>query len=76
MKVQIRIPIWPSQVSNVAKFLFILKTYLYNFDPIKLHFYINIIFLISAQNTDCGYSLDPPRRVLASTHNLCFEQKY
>ena len=47
------------------------------------------IFLISAQNIDCGYSLEPPRRggsneytiyvlgeaVLTSTHNLCFEQK-
>ena len=37
------------------------------------------IFLISAQNLDCGYSLEPPRRgyeaVLTSTHNLGFEQK-
>ena len=49
------------------------------------------IFHISAQNIDCGYSLEPPRRggsneypqsmfwaddaVLTSTHNLCFEQK-
>ena len=48
----------------------ITKTYLYNFDPLKLHFYIvklgftgvDIIFLISAQNLDCGYSLEPPRR--------------
>ena len=44
------------------------------------------IFYISAQNIDCGYSLEPPRRcgsneyqqsmffeaVLTSTHNLCF----
>ena len=45
------------------------KTYLYNFDPLKPHFYIvklgftgvYIIFLISAQNIDCGYSLEPPR---------------
>ena len=50
--------------------LTIKKTYLYNFDPLKPHFYIvklgftevYIIFLISAQNTDCGYSLEPPRR--------------
>ena len=43
---------------------------LYNFDPLKPHFYIvklgftgvYIIFLISAENTDCGYSLEPPRR--------------
>ena len=40
------------------------------FDPLKSHFYIVklrftgvfIIFLISAQNIDCGYSLEPPRR--------------
>ena len=46
----------------------ITKTYLYNFDPLKLPFYIvklgftgvYIIFLISAQNIDCGYSLEPP----------------
>ena len=49
---------------------FITKTYLYNFDPLKPHFYIvklgftgvYIIFLISAQNIDCGYSLGPPLR--------------
>ena len=48
----------------------ITKTYLYNFDPLKPHFYIvklgftgvYIIFLISAQNIDYGYSLEPPRR--------------
>ena len=48
----------------------ITKTYLYNFDPLKPHFYIvklgftgvYIIFIISAQNIDCGYSLEPPRR--------------
>ena len=41
-----------------------------NFGPLKPHFYIvkleftgvQIIFLISAQNIDCGYSLEPPRR--------------
>ena len=46
------------------------KTYLYNFDPLKPHFYIvklgltglYIIFLISAQNIGCGCSLEPPRR--------------
>ena len=49
---------------------FITKTRIYNFDPFKPHFYIvklgftgvYIIFLISAQNIDCGYSLEPPRR--------------
>ena len=43
---------------------------IYNIDPLKPHFYIVklgftglcIIFLISAQNIDCGYSLEPPRR--------------
>ena len=48
----------------------ITKTCLYNFDPLKPHFYIiklgftgvYIIFLISAQNIDCGYSLEPHRR--------------
>ena len=48
----------------------ITKTCLYNFDPLIPHFYIvklgftgvYIIFLISALNIDCGYSLEPPRR--------------
>ena len=34
-----------------------------------------LYFHISAQNIDCGYSLEPPRpaeAVLTSTHNLCF----
>ena len=47
-----------------------MKTRLYNFDPLKPHIYIakleftgvRTIFLISAQNIDCGYSLEPPRR--------------
>ena len=45
------------------------KTRLCNFDPLKPHFYIvklgftgaHIIFLNSAHNIDCGYSLEPPR---------------
>ena len=48
----------------------ITKTCLYIFDPLKPHFYIVklgftgvfIIFQDSAQNIDCGYSLEPPRR--------------
>ena len=47
----------------------ITKTRLYNIDPLKPHFYIvklgftwvYIFSLISAQNIDCGYSLEPPR---------------
>ena len=54
---------------SVRNTLHITKTCLYNFDPLKPHFYIvklgftgvYIIFLISAQNIDCGYSLKPPR---------------
>ena len=49
---------------------YITKTRLYNIDPLKPHLYIvklgftgvYIIFLISAQNIDCWYSLEPPRR--------------
>ena len=56
--------------------VFITKTCLYNFDPLKPHFYIvklgfagvYIIFVISAENIDCGYSLEPP--------HLCFQPKY
>ena len=47
-----------------------MKTCQYNFDPLKPHFYIvklgftgvYIIFLIPAQNIDCGYSLELPHR--------------
>ena len=47
-----------------------MKTYLYNFDPLKPHFYIvklgftgvYTIFLISAQNIDCGYLLELPQQ--------------
>ena len=49
--------------------IYIRKTRLYNFDPLKPHFYIvklgftgvYIIFLISAQNIDCGYSNEYPQ---------------
>ena len=65
-----------------------MKTYLYNFDPLKPHFYIvklgftgvYIIFLISVQNIDCGGGGTRQNHlgeaVLTSTHNLSFEQKY
>ena len=63
-----------------VKLLNITKTCLYNFDPLKPHFYIiklgftgvYIIFLISAQR----HRLWVLEAVLTSTHNLCFEQKY
>ena len=40
----------------------------------------NDIFLIFAQNIECGYMLEPPQRclteaVLMSTHNLCYRAK-
>ena len=62
----------------------ITKTYLYSFDPLKPHFNVvklgfigaYIIFHISAQNIDCGYSLEPPRRGGSNEyHTLYFEQK-
>ena len=48
----------------------ITKTRLYNFDPLKSHFYIvklgftgvYIIFLILLKNIDCGYSLELPHQ--------------
>ena len=54
----------------------ITKTRLYIFDPLKPHFYIvklgftgvYIIFLISAQNIDCGYSLEPPLRGVSNEY--------
>ena len=59
----------------------ITKTYLYNFDPLKPYFYIvklgftgvYIIFLISAQNIDCGYSLELP--VFLSENFIVFGDK-
>ena len=60
---------------------YITKTYLYNFDPLKPHFYIvklgftgvYISFLISAQKHRLWVLAEA---VLTSTHNPCFEQKY
>ena len=50
--------------------MYITKIRLYNFDPLKPHFYIvkleftgvYIIIVIFAQNIECGYSLEPPCR--------------
>ena len=64
--------------------LIITKTCLYNFDPLKPHFYIvklgfigvYIIFLISAQKHRLWVLVRTASpAVLTSTHNLCFEQK-
>ena len=57
----------------------ITKTCLYNFDPLKPHFYIvklgftgvYITFLISAQNIECGYSLEPPHRGGSNEYPQC-----
>ena len=57
------------------------KTSLYNFDPLKPHFYrvklgftgVYIIFLIFAKK-HILWVLD--ETVLTSTHNLCLEEKY
>ena len=51
--------------------LFITKTCLYSFDPLKPHFYkwnwglqrYTLFFLFLLKNIDCGYSLQPPRRI-------------
>ena len=59
-----------SLVEKLRNKYYITKTCLYNFDPLKPYFYIvklgftgvHNIFLISAQNIDCGYWLEPPRR--------------
>ena len=49
----------------------ITTTRLYNFDPLKPHFYIiklgltgvyTLFFLLLIKNIDCGYSLEPSRR--------------
>ena len=56
----------PNEDSNQTA---ITKTRLYNFDPLKPHFYIvklgftgvYIIFRISTQSINCVYLLEPPR---------------
>ena len=63
---------WAGVVGAIDTFVaeHIMKTCLYSFDPLQPHFYIvklgftgvYIIFLISAQNIDCGYTLEPPQR--------------
>ena len=61
--------------------------YLYNFDPLKPHFYIvklglqgyTLFFLFLLKNMDCGYSLEPPRWGGSNEYPqsmFFFEQKY
>ena len=50
----------------------ITKTYLYNFDPLKPHFYIVKLGFTGVYI----FFLFLLKAVLTSTHNLCFEQKY
>ena len=80
------VAILDSLSAHLAILYLITKTRLYNFDPFKPHFYIvklgftgvYIIFLISAQNIDCGYSLEPPHRSGSNDYpqSICFQQKY
>ena len=56
----------------------ITKTCLYNFDPLKPHFYTvklghvyTLFFLFLLKNIDCRYSLEPPLPTI-----YVFEQKY
>ena len=67
------------------KYCNLTKTCLYNFDPLKPHFYIVklgftgvniIIFFISAQNIDCGYSLERPRRGVSNEYPQSMFEKY
>ena len=63
------------------KFAYITKTCLYNFEPLKPHFYlvklgftgVDIIFLICARKHRLWVLGES---VLTSTHNLSFEQKH
>ena len=63
----------------------IMKTCLYNSDPLKPHFYIAklgftrvyIIFLISAQKHRLWYSLEPPRQGGSNEYpQSMFEEKF
>ena len=72
----------PESMKLILECTHITKTYLYNFYPLKPHFYIvklgftgvYIIFLISAQKHRLWVLVRTA--VLTSTYNLCFEQKY
>ena len=63
-------PCWAAPAHACEELNNITKTCLYNFDPLKPHFYIvklgftgaYIIFLLSAQKHILWYSLEPPHR--------------
>ena len=72
-------------VPQFTHLLYITKTYLYNFDPLKPHFYIRkrVYRGIHYFHYFCSKTKIVGTRknrltdaVLTSTHNLCFEQKY
>ena len=56
-------------MKNYINIKFITKTYLYNLEPLKPHFYIvkrgftgyTLLYLFLLKNIDCGYLLKPPR---------------
>ena len=63
----------------------ITKTRLYNFDPLKPHFYpvklgftgVYIVILIFAGNIDCGYLLELPYQGSSNEYpQSMFKQKY
>ena len=73
------------QVFPVNAVLLITTTHLYNFDPLKPHFYlvklgfteVYSIFLILLNSIDCGYSLELLCRGGSNKYNnLCFEKNY
>ena len=68
-------PVGEGYSEDVFSFYFIIKAYtfvitktcLYNFNPLKPHFYIvkqgyTLFFLFQLKNINRGYSLEPPRR--------------
>ena len=61
----------PAEIGNILSIFFPSRKHAYiMLTPLKPHFYIIkrgftgvcIIFLVSAQNMDCWYSLEPPRQ--------------
>ena len=84
--VQICLVLKELSIENMHFGIKLTKTRLYNFDPLKPHFYIIklgftgvyiiyffffFIFFFLLQYMDCGYSLEPPRRSGSNEyHNL------